>query len=445
MNIRKGLVLSLLVLFAGTGFLFASGGQEEQAAPAAESLPYEGKVLHFAVMADQYADYIKEISSEFQAATGAEVKVDILGYVELSQKITQDYATGSADYDLATVDIVWTGQFEQEGYTKDLSAWIERDKEEIDYDDIVPVMWVMGGWNGKQIAYPMSGYANSLIYRKDLFEDVDEKAAFKAEYGYELSTPDTLDQLADIAAFFTRKDESMYGLVSNGARGSAVAQDWMEYMRAFGGQIIQDGEVTIDSAECKAALELFVQIFDDWAPSGAIGYWWDDRETAYRTGQAMMQQSWSIARSGYENEEISLVAGKTGMAIPPTAPGVDVGYGVGGWGVGINADSSEENAEIAWEFIKFMTSKEVMKDWMMNDGAPIRYSTLKDPDLNAEMPWLSNILNSFENGDGDYRPRIPEYNEIQDIVGLRVNQAITHELTVDEALAAAAEDIKAIF
>ncbi|MCF6335601.1 MAG: sugar ABC transporter substrate-binding protein [Spirochaetales bacterium] len=446
---KRKVVFFVSVMFLVCVMVFAGGKKEQEVenTPAVEqALPYEGAVLHFAVMADQFSDYIKVMSKEFKEETGAEVRVDILGYVELKQKVAQDFATGSAQYDLVTMDIVWTGQFEKEGWSKDLTQWIARDKVEIDYDDIVPVLWVMGSWNGRQIGYPMSGYGNSLIYRKDLFEDAAEKAAFKAQYGYELAVPETMDQLGDIAEFFTRPDENMYGLVANGARGPAVAQDWMEYMRGFGGQVINSkGEVTVNSKESVAALEFFVRMFDEWAPPGAIGYWWDDRESAYRTGQAVMQSSWSIGRAGYEDESISLVVGKTGMAVTPRVEGHNPGLGVGGWGVAINADSSDKNAEIAWEFIKYITGKDAQKEWLRNGGAPIRYSTLKDAELNREMPWLENILAIFQEGDGDYRPRVPEYSGIQDILGLRINQAITHELGAKEALDLAAEEIKALF
>lgn len=448
MSRRKVLLLVSIVLLTCT-MVFAGGSKEpvqKTSAPEVKAaLPYEGAVLHFAVAAEQYADYLQVLSKQFKIKTGADVRIDILGYVELQQKITQDYATGSAQYDLATMDIVWTGQFEQEGWTRDLTDWINRDKAEIDYDDIMPILWVMGGWNDRQIGFPLSGYANSLIYRKDLFESADEKTAFKAKYGYELAPPKTMDQLGDIAEFFTRPEKNMYGLVANGARGPAVAQDWMEYMRGFGGQILNSsGDVTVNSDECVKSLEFFVKIFDNWAPSGAIGYWWDDRESSYRTGQSVMESSWSIARAGYEDASISMVVGKTGMAVTPKVSGVTAGYGVGGWGVAINADSSENNAAISWDFIKFITGKEAQKEWVRNNGAPIRYSTLTDPELNKEMPWLSRILTVFKDGDGDYRPRVPNYSQIQDILGLRVNQAITHELGAKEALDLAAEDIKAL-
>jgi multiple sugar transport system substrate-binding protein len=438
----KRIVMVVMIAFLAVGLLFAGG--EKEAAPT-ESLPYEGKVLRLASVAEQFSPYLVQLGKDFEKVTGARVEVDTVGYPELYQRITQDYASGTELYDLATVDIVWSGQFSENGWTVNLKPWIDRDESEINTDDILPVMWFMGSWKDTQVAYPMAGYANSLIYRKDLFESAEEKAAFRAKYGYALDVPKDLDQLGDIAEFFTRPDENFYGLVANGARGPAVAQDWMEYMRAFGGSIFDNaGNVTINSKECLDALKFFVSIFDNYAPPGAIGYWWDDRETAYRTGQVSMQSSWSIARAGYEDPKISMVVGKTAMGAVPTVSD-DTLYGVGGWGIGINAGVSDENQEIAWEFIKWITSPEKMKDWMQNDGAPIRRSTLTDPELLAEKPWLTTMLEIFENGDGDYRPRIPQYAMVQDILALRINQAITHELTAEEALKRAESDIKAIF
>ncbi len=449
---KTGRILGMAVILLLFATLLFAGGKQEAETPAAGSdgssmeLPYQGVKLRFAVMADQFANYTKVLADDFGKMTGAEVEVDILGYTELYQKITQDFATNTADYDLITVDIVWSGEFAQNGWTVDLTDWINRDKAEIDYNDILPVAWTLGSWNGKQVAFPMAGYANSLIYRKDLFEDPKEKSAFKAKYGYELSTPKTMDEMRDIATFFTRPDKNMYGLVANGARGPAVAQDWMEYMRGFGAQVVDvNGNVLVDSPEAIESLKMFVDIFDKWAPPGAIGYWWDDRETAYRTGQAVMQSSWSIARAGYEDEEISLVAGKTGMAVTPRVEDADALYGFGGWGVGINADSDSAAQEAAWAFIKYISGKEAQEAWMLNDGAPIRRSTLTDPGLKKEMPWLGEILTVFENGDGDYRPRSPQATEIQSILGLRVNQAITHELTAEQALREAAKEIKALY
>ena len=430
-----------LVLVAAVAVCLVFGG-------IAQEKPYSGMVLRLASMADQFAPYLVELGRRFEELTGARVEVDILGYPELFAAVTHDLATGTKIYDLVTVDIVWTGLFAERGWTVDLEPLIRRDYVELDIPDIIPVAWSQGRWtvDGKevQIAFPMAAYANSLIYRTDLFEDPNEQAAFYERYGYELRPPRSVQELRDIAEFFTRPPH-LYGLVANGARGPAVAQDWMEYMRLFGGDIIRDGEVVLYSPENLAALEFFVDIHTKWAPPGSTGYWWDDRETAYRTGLAVMQSSWSIARPGYENPDISLVVGKTGMGVPPFEPATIINTGFGGWGIGINADIDATRQEAAWAFIKWITSAEIQKEWARHEGAPIRISVLQDPELIEEMPWYPTLLKLLIHGDGDYRPRYPEYSQIQEILGLRVNQAITGELSPEEALRLAHDEVEALF
>ena len=52
---------------------------------------------------------------------------------------------------------------------------------------------------------------------------------------------------------------------------------------------------------------------------------------------------------------------------------------------------------------------------------------------------------SFEHGDGDYRPRIPQYPEIQDILGTAVNAVLVGnadpKAALDQAQEAAAEAV----
>ena len=140
--------------------------------------PYEGVTLNLASQNDQFAAVLAAIAPEFEAQTGAKVNVDILSYPELLTKITADYVGHTKGYDLATVDIVWSGQFAEAGYTVDLTDWIKRDAAEIKVDDIYPsLMSSLGGYKGKQVAFPFAGYANVLAYRKDLYEAAGSQAA----------------------------------------------------------------------------------------------------------------------------------------------------------------------------------------------------------------------------------------------------------------------------
>ena len=57
-----------------------------------------------------------------------------------------------------------------------------------------------------------------MMYRKDLFEDPKEKAAFKAKYGRELEVPQTYSDAKQVAEFFTRPDQGLFGWGQMGGR-----------------------------------------------------------------------------------------------------------------------------------------------------------------------------------------------------------------------------------
>jgi len=387
---------------------------------AADDKPYAGTELVLASMTDQFITGFRELIPQFEEETGIKITMDELGYVDLYQKLTADFVGETANYDLITMDIVWSGEYAQNGYTLPLDDYMAQDEAELDLDDILPVAWTLGEWDGKHWAYPLAGYANVLNYRKDILEEAG------------IEPPETQQQLLEVSKQLTDADNDFYGIALLGAKGPAVAQDYMAWVQQHGGTILDaDGNVALNTPENVEILEFFGSLFE-YAPPGATDYWWDQRETAFRTGNVGLMEGWSIARAGYENPDISTVVGNVDIALAPVTEGMEPKYGFGGWGIGINADSDEPDA--AWEFIKWLSTPEIQKEWIRNDGAPIRRSTLEDPELIAEYPWFPILMEAFENGDGDYRPRIPEYSIIQDALGSAVNAYLVGEMSAEEAL-----------
>jgi multiple sugar transport system substrate-binding protein len=396
---------------------------EEATEPAADEQPYAGTELVLATMTDQYITAFRHLAPMFEEETGIKVTLDELGYVDLYQKLTADFVGETANYDLMTVDIVWSGEYAANGYTLPLDEFMERDKDELMLDDIMPVTWTLGEWEGQHWAYPLAGYANVLNYRKDVLEEAG------------VEPPKTQEELMALAEQLSDPENDFYGIALLGAKGPPVAQDYMAWVQQHGGSILdENGDPAINTPENVEILEFFGQLFED-APPGATGYWWDDRETAFRAGNVAMMEGWSIARAGYEDPGSSSIVGKVDVAVAPVSEGMEPKFGFGGgWGIGINADSDPDKQEAAWQFIKWLSSPEIQKEWIRNDGAPIRRSTLEDPELIAEYPWFPVLLESFENGDGDYRPRIPEYSIIQDALGTAVNGYLVGEMSAQEAL-----------
>jgi multiple sugar transport system substrate-binding protein len=164
-------------------------------------------------MSDPFAQVMQKLARRFEEKTGATVNVNVLGYPELYSKVTTDFVGKTGNYDLLTVDIVWSGEFAENGYTVPLNDLMKRDADELGRDDIVDVAWKLGEWKGHHAAYPLAGYANLLSYRKDLLQQAD------------LEPPSTVEEMASIIKRLNDPGSKRYGIAVNGQQGAPVAQD----------------------------------------------------------------------------------------------------------------------------------------------------------------------------------------------------------------------------
>ncbi|QQM31606.1 sugar ABC transporter substrate-binding protein [Martelella lutilitoris] len=402
----------------------------------AQDKPFSGITLTIASQNDQFAPVIAELAPKFEEETGATVKVDILDYGSLLTKTTADYIGDTEGYDLVTMDIVWAGEYAENGYSVELSDLIERDAEEIDVDDIYPnLMMGLGNYEGQQVAFPFAGYANVLAYNKTRLDEAG------------LEAPTTMEEFVAAAEKLTDPDAGLYGFVANGQKGPASAQDWMQYNSEMGGAIMGgDGMPTLNSDANVESLKVYRDLFRKAAPPGAAGYDWGGREESFRQGVAALMQTWSVGAPGYYNPEISKVVDDVAITTAPHSGDMAPSYGIGGWGMAINADVSPEEQEAAWAFIKWLTSPEIHKEFnLMGAGSFLRKSEMTDPDLLEKFPFLPVLAETFENGNYDYRPRIPEYPQIQDFLGTAVNSVLVGDADPKEALDAAQAQAEELF
>ncbi len=407
----------VLVLLAVLGTAAAQGQSQ-----------YAGATLNVSVESDQYSAAMQALAPDFTKETGIKLNVSILGYSEIYQRAIADFVGHTDQADLYTTDIVWSCEFAQNHYTEDLTSLIKRDAAELKTDDILPVMWTLGSCDNEQIAFPLVGYAGVLAYNK---------AAFDAAG---LQPPTTVKQLVSDAAAFTKNGK--YGIVMNGARGSPSAQDYMFYMLMTGGSLLDaNGKPQLNSAANVAALKLYASLFQ-YAPPGAVSYSWGDRVTSFGNGNAMMMMDFS-AGLDYLKPGKFPVSGKAAITTPPVTEGMKPVYPFGGWGIAINADSRQKGA--AWDYIKWLSRPDIRKRFVELGGQPIRTSTLTDPAMVKAYPYFPVLLKAFQNGNGDFRPRIPEYPQIENAVGLAVNLVINNQETAQAALDAAQTSVEPLF
>ena len=399
---------------------------------AAQQKPYAGTTLTLASQNDQFAPVLAKLAPAFETETGVTVKVDIMDYGQLLTKTTADFIGHTKSYDLLTSDIVWSGALAENGSTVDLTDWIKRDAAEIGTDDIYPILMTsLGGYAGKQVAFPFAGYANVLAYRKDLYE----KAG--------IAPPKTMEELVAAATRLTDAAHGVYGFVANGKAGPASAQDWMQYNAQMGGSILDAaGKPALNADANVRSLAVFRDLFAKAAPPGAADYDWSGREQSFRNGVVANMETWSVGAPGYYDPSMSKVVDTVAIEAAPSAQGQAPKYGVGGWGLAINADIDAKKKDAAWLFIKWITSPKIHKQLNLEGaGSFLRKSEMTDKELLAKFPFLPVLATTFEHGDGDYRPRIPQYPEIQDLLGTAVNAVLVGhadpKTALDEAQAKA--------
>ncbi|MBM3471293.1 MAG: sugar ABC transporter substrate-binding protein [Armatimonadetes bacterium] len=386
--------------------------------PLSSSVAQPRPTLNLVSMSDRFSGALTRMAPEFERETGIKVNVTIQSYAELYSRAIADFVGRTGGADLYTVDIVWTGEWGENGYLLDLTPMIQRDRAAIAYDDVFPSVWKLGGWQGKQYAFPLAAYAGVLAYNKKVLTDAGIKP------------PRSVPEFAMAIQKLT--GDGRYGIVMNGARGAPCAQDWMYHMLIHGGSILdKEGMPALNTPVNVRALTFFADMFK-YAPPGATSYAWGDRELAFRSGVAMMQIAWSTGVRAHRDPSMSKVATISDITTLPQAAGAPTRYPLGGWSIGINRDS--RNKEAAWQFIKWITSQRMRREFVRLGGEPIRRSETSDSTLLAEFPWFAMVGKSFENADGDFRPRIRQYPRIQDILGLEVNLVITGQKSPKAAL-----------
>lgn len=296
--------------------------------------------------------------------------------------------------------------------------------------------------SGEYYGLPANQDAYGLTYRKDLFEDPKEKEAFKAKYGRDLAVPQTYQEAKDVAEFFTRPDQGLYGWGQMGGRDYDFATTASNsFLWSFGGELYNPATFEVkgylDSPASIDGVQAYVDMFK-FGPPGSGNWGFDEVNAAFQQGQLAMAMQWFYFNGSNADPKVNKFADKTAFAVLPGAVGRDGKFrrqfSVGGQGMGINKYSKKLP-----ELTKFM-------EWYFQPDQQKRYAAVCQTGLKAvlESPDWQN-LNSYNRQFStalqylnDYW-HLPEYPVLLDELQQEVSNAISGTKTVQQALADAAE------
>jgi ABC-type glycerol-3-phosphate transport system substrate-binding protein len=289
---------------------------------------------------------LQPIADLYKKETGTTVTLVELPYAGLYDRISTELKAGTPSFDVAALDAIWLTAFApglaplDDLFTKDVQSDL--------FDGLVTEAQA----DGHFVGMPVWTNSEILFYRTDLFNDDKNKSDFQAKYGYPLAPPTTWEQYKDMAEFFTRDTDGdgaidLYGTDVKGA----VETEWLATVSQAGEKNMvldaSSGDVTIDDAAHKEALDYYVSLLP-YAPSGAAQLDWAGAQNLFYQGKLAMMRFWGHAYRATPAD--SPIKDNIGVAPMIGGPGGVAGV-PGAWYLSVPASGAKTQA--AKDFIAF--------------------------------------------------------------------------------------------
>lgn len=414
------LVGLIVVLAACTGGAQPSaGGQPER--------------LVIAAVQGNESEGIKALADDYEAETGVALQIEELPYPQLYEKLVTTFEAEDSSYDLVMLDDPWMPKFGTEGWLQALDATygFERD------DDIAGVIYDVGTWPPPRGAVPPSerekeqqllgitvvGNVEMFMFRSDLMDP-----------------PATWDDV--LAAAEENHSDDLAGYAIRGAATNPIVADFLPILWSFGGDVFDENwEVVFDSPDSLAAVKFLVEDLKAVGEASPESIDAADRSRLMAIGEALQSTVWPGEVNSVVLGEGTTVEGNVEFIPMPAGPSGE-GFGMmGNWLLGI--PTAAENGQAAADFIQWMTEQETQELYAENGGIPSRTSVLNDEALNEANPYFSALAESLAAGP-NWRPRTDQWNAVETVLGTNLNAALAGQMTAEEAVEAASEEIRQI-
>lgn len=426
--------------------------------------PYSGTLLRGISENSPPSLYVRDVlAPAFTGDTGIGVELEISS-IDVIEEIIN---AGGRDYDFVYVeqDVIY-GYLAQNrlvnltGLLREHPALNAPAFNLIDFTDFSKAF--MEPESGDLYGVPIEAFIKVYVYRTDLFNDPAIQAAFASEHHYPLAPAVTFQQYRDIAEFFTRYGrEQGLDLWGTTVQGTATdipsvyeffetiapsfgVYNWGIDPTTYRATAAHGG--TLDSEQAIAALQFWVDMLQ-YAPPDATRSDWNMVADAFAAGRAA--QGWIYGENVAwiaADPERSQVAGKVGVALPPTAPGVmeDATIGAGylgyydGAAFGIPVDSQHKEATLLW--LQYLGQAGVQPDWASASGRVVHFSTFNNGLVKAQDRRLNGYYTLMKKHGTLFAgaPPFPFLAEVRDRVAPYIYAALLHELTPAQALQQAA-------
>jgi sorbitol/mannitol transport system substrate-binding protein len=426
--------LVIVGLLAGICMAFPGGAKEGGAASR----------LAVATVNNPDMMIMEQLSDDFTRRTGITLDFVVLPENELRQKVTEDVGLGSGKYDVVTIGTYDTPIWGRNGWLASLEPFFARmspaERDAYARDDLLAPIRSALSFENAQYALPFYGESSMVFYRKDLF----------AAAGLTMPQEPTWRQIYEFAVRLKSVENGVYGIVMRGLPGwGEVLAPFDTVVNAFGGRWF-DPQWTpaFDEQPMRDAWQFYKRILADAGEPNPTTNGYTECLAIMQSGKAAIWYDATVSAGALEARD-SKVRGRIGYALAPSARKGNTGW-LWAWALGI--ESSSKNAEQAFKFLKWATSREYISlvgsrvGWARVPPGT-RMSTYRNPAYLAAAPFAGIVLSSIENADyghptlspvpyrGIQYVSIPEFQSLGEAVSQQLAAYIAGQKDIDQALA----------
>lgn len=392
-------------------------------AKAAE--PYKGTSINCVFLDRPGYRAAIELIPEFEAATGIDVNWEIMPYENSREKQVLDFTGMTGNYDCVLIDVVWVGEFAASGWVVPMQQFLDNPAladPELNLEGFFPILLEsFGTWDSVVYGLPFDNYSGVLFYNRCMLEE----AGFDAP-------PATWQELLDVYAPALTKD-GKYAYALQSRRGETQSADsFMRVIWPFGGSLLDENfEPNLLSEESLTGLN-FRQELMQYMPPDIVEWDHDETVQGLAQGNVAMITEWSAFNANLTNPETSRIVDCLDYAVEPAGP-AGSRPALGGFSLGVSANSSPEKQAATWLFIQWVTSEAKAKDYIRAGGVSGRMSAYEDAELQAQYPYFEPLVVSWkEYGNPVFRPRFPEWPAISELIAQTGTEMMLGSISVED-------------
>ena len=400
-------VLALLAAGCGGG----GGGGSSSGGDAGQGLTGRGPITY---VAGKDNNNVNRPTIEKWNAAHPDEKVTFKEQTDQADQqhddLVQNFQSKNANYDVVSVEVIWTAEFAAKGWLQPL-----KDQLAIDTSKMLPATVKTGTYNNTLYAVPYASDGGLLYYRKDLVPN----------------PPKTWDEMMSMCSIAEKNNMDCYA--GQMAKYEGLTVNAAEAINTAGGKIVGDDGKTpeVDSPESAKGLSRLADAYKNGdIPKQGITYQEEQGRQSFEDGKLLFLRNWPYVFSLATTDKSSKVKDKFGIAPLPgeSGPGAS---SLGGHDAAVSVYS--KNKATAADFVKFWTSEETGRYFATQGSlAPVLTALSEDPELIKKLPYLPTLKTSIENAVP--RPVTPFYPAVSKAVQDNAYAAIKGDKTVQQAL-----------